>query len=210
MTGLRLKMKTRRRSQILNVAHELFQGNGYTRTSLAQIAEQADVSIGTIYTYFGSKGAIYYELTRPMLLELSAKADRVIQAPPEDPIEAMLSLFDALRLTKDWQNLNLLKGFDPSQPEQDKYLDRTQREGHELVLSKVHALLVRLRDAGRLRPELNLEDATFLLGALMKAHLALFIEAAGELPFSDSMVDMDRRVRLLFEPWTSALSGLEK
>jgi hypothetical protein len=145
-----------------------------------------------------------------MLLELSAKADRVIQAPPEDPIEAMLGLFDALRLTKDWQNLNLLKGFDPSQPEQDKYLDRTQREGHELVLAKVHALLLRLREAGRVRPELNLEDATFLLGALMKAHLSLFLEAAGELPFADSMIDMDRRVRLLFEPWTPVVSGSEK
>jgi hypothetical protein len=113
----------------------------------------------------------------------------------------MLDLFDALRLTKDWQDLNLLKGFDTDQPEQDKFLVRTQREGHELVLKKVYALLLRLQLEGKLRPELNLEDATFLLGANMKTHLNLFIEAAGTLPFSELVEMMDRRVRLLFEPW---------
>jgi AcrR family transcriptional regulator len=207
MTGLRNRMKARRRGQILTVAHDLFEHNGYAGTSLAQIAETAEVSIGTLYTYFGSKGAIYYELTKPLLSELEAKADQVIEHPPHDPIEAMLNLFDALRLTKEWQNLNLLKGFDPRQPELDKYLERTRAEGHELVLSKVHALLLRLREAGQLRDDLDLEDATFLLGALMKAHLDLFIEAAGQLPFSELVLMMDRRVRLLFEPWTATPGG---
>lgn len=201
MPGLRDRTKKRRREQILEVARALFQTKGYVKTGLAEIAEQAEVSIGTIYSYFGSKGAIYYELSRPLLAELEGKADRVIDAPAEDPIQAMLDLFAALRLTKDWQDLNLLKGFDMNQPEQDKFLEQTQRQGHELVLKKVHALLFRLRMDGKLRPDLNLDDATFLLAANMRGHLELFIEREGSLPFSELALMMDRRVRLLFEPW---------
>ena len=201
MSSLRDRSKRRRRTQILEVARSLFQSKGYAKTGLAEIAELAEVSIGTIYTYFGSKGAIYYELSRPLLSELGAKADRVIQSRPDDPVQAMLNLFDALRLTKDWQDLNLLKGFDTNQPEHDKFLQRTQREGHELVLKKVYALLLRLQLDGKLRPDLNLEDATFLLGATMKAHLNLFIELAGALAFSELVEMMDRRVRVLFELW---------
>jgi hypothetical protein len=125
----------------------------------------------------------------------------VIHAPPADPVEAMLQLFDALRLTRDWQDLNLLRGFDSAQPEQDKFLEQTRQQGHALVIKKVYALLLRLQIEGKLRPELNIDDATFLLAANMKGHLELFLERDGALPFSELATMMDRRVRLLFEPW---------
>jgi hypothetical protein len=142
--------------------------------------------------------------------ELGAKADRVIQSPADDPVQAMLDLFDALRLTKDWQDLNLLKGFSMSQPEQDKFLEQTRQQGHELVLKKVYALLLRLQLDGKLRSDLDLDDATFLLAANMRGHLELFIERDGMLPFSELALMMDRRVRLLFEPWPSHKSEAER
>jgi len=212
MPGLRVRMKERRREQILAVARQLFRKNGYSKTSLAEIAEQAEVSIGTIYTYFGSKGAIYYELAKPLLTQVTAKADRVIKSPPADPIEAMLLLFEALRLTKEWQNLNLLKGLDPSQKDQepDSYIDQTQREAYDLVMKKVYSLLVRMQVAGSIREDLDLDDAAFLLSMLMRSHLSLFVGAGGELPFAEHVQMMSRRVRLLFEPWVEAPARVEK
>ena len=203
--GLRDRMKERRREQILAASRHLFRKRGYYKTSLAEIADKAEVSVGTIYTYFGSKGAIYHELTKPLLAEVGAKADQVIKSPPDDPIEAMLALFEALRLTKEWQNLNLLKGLDPTQkdPEQDGYIDQTQREAHDLVIRKVYLLLVRMQAAGSIRADLDVDDATFLLGTLMRSHLSLFVGAGGELPFAEHVRMMSRRVRLLFEPWTA-------
>jgi AcrR family transcriptional regulator len=211
MPGLRVKMKERRREQILVASQMLFRESGYSKTSLAEIAEKAEVSIGTIYTYFGSKGAIYYELAKPLLTQVTAKADRVIQSPPADPIEAMLALFEALRFTKEWQNLNLMKGLDPNQKqqEQDSYIEQTQREAHDLVMKKVYSLLLRMQVAGRVHADLNLDDATFLLAMLMRSHLSLFVGAGGELPYAEHVQMMSRRVRLLFEPWT-APSGRQK
>lgn len=212
MSGLRVRMKKRRRDQILAVSQTLFRESGYSGTSLAEIAEQAEVSIGTIYTYFGSKGAIYYELAKPLLVQVAAKADRVIQSPPANPIEAMLALFEALRFTKEWQNLNLMKGLDPNQKQQetDSYIEQTQHEAHDLVMKKVYALLLRMQVGGRIRADLNLDDATFLLAMLMRSHLSLFVGAGGELPYAEHLQMMSRHVRLLFEPWTAAVGRQKK
>jgi AcrR family transcriptional regulator len=47
---------TRRR--ILEAADELFGANGYVRTTIARIAEQAGVATDTVYATFGSKGRV--------------------------------------------------------------------------------------------------------------------------------------------------------
>lgn len=46
------------RSEILNAARDLFAKQGYAKTSVAQIAEAAGVSVQTIYDSVGSKAAI--------------------------------------------------------------------------------------------------------------------------------------------------------
>lgn len=46
------------RSEILDAARALFAQHGYARTSVAQIAEAAGVSVQTIYDSVGSKAAI--------------------------------------------------------------------------------------------------------------------------------------------------------
>jgi AcrR family transcriptional regulator len=47
-----------RRSEILVAARDLFSRQGYARTSMNKIAEQAGVGHGTIYFYFDSKLAV--------------------------------------------------------------------------------------------------------------------------------------------------------
>jgi AcrR family transcriptional regulator len=48
--------KTRQR--IIDVAHDLFIDQGYGRTTIADIARDADVSVETIYSAFGNKAAL--------------------------------------------------------------------------------------------------------------------------------------------------------
>jgi len=50
---------------ILVSAFDLFCRQGYTATTMAEIARQAEVNIGTLYVYFESKLAILYALYRP-------------------------------------------------------------------------------------------------------------------------------------------------
>ncbi|MFD8613128.1 TetR/AcrR family transcriptional regulator [Streptomyces sp. NPDC059631] len=52
------------RAEILRAAEELFAGRGYTRTTVAQIAERAGVAVNTVYTSVGGKPALIGALAR--------------------------------------------------------------------------------------------------------------------------------------------------
>ncbi len=52
------------RARVLEAAYQLFLAQGYAHTGTADIARAADVSEGSIFYHFGSKGALLAELGR--------------------------------------------------------------------------------------------------------------------------------------------------
>ena len=61
LAGLRDRKKLRTRQEISDVATRLFMREGFEEVTLAQIAEAADVSVKTIFNYFGSKEELYFD-----------------------------------------------------------------------------------------------------------------------------------------------------
>ena len=55
--------RPQRREHILNAAEKLFQHYGFAKTTVADIAQAADVGVGTVYLEFKSKAAIASELS---------------------------------------------------------------------------------------------------------------------------------------------------
>jgi AcrR family transcriptional regulator len=78
--GLRERKKQRTRETIARVAVELFEERGYEATTVADIAEAADVSTRTIFSYFPSKEAIFF-CDFPAL---KAELVRALEGRPED------------------------------------------------------------------------------------------------------------------------------
>jgi AcrR family transcriptional regulator len=64
--GLRERKKLRTREAIATVALELFAERGYQQTTVAEIAEAAEVSKGTLFAYFPSKEEIVFADTLPL------------------------------------------------------------------------------------------------------------------------------------------------
>jgi AcrR family transcriptional regulator len=77
-TGLRERKKQRTRDAIARAALELFAERGYQETTLAEIAEAADVSTRTIFAYFPSKEDILF-------CDYAAMGDALARALAERP-----------------------------------------------------------------------------------------------------------------------------
>ncbi|MEE4271906.1 MAG: TetR/AcrR family transcriptional regulator [Thermoanaerobaculales bacterium] len=65
-------------AKVLDAALHLFSSQGYGATSMRQIAEACDQSVGNLYHHFGSKEAIYKKLIDGYLLQF-LQADHPLQ-----------------------------------------------------------------------------------------------------------------------------------
>ena len=65
--GRREKRKRELRARIYNVALELFRTQGFEQTTVAQIAETADIAPATFFNHFQSKNALLGQMTAEVL-----------------------------------------------------------------------------------------------------------------------------------------------
>lgn len=71
----RQSKKELNKQAILDSAQKLFESQGYTRTSMKQIAVMSDIAVGTLYNYFDSKGAILLTLLQGKVIEIPPQLD---------------------------------------------------------------------------------------------------------------------------------------
>jgi AcrR family transcriptional regulator len=92
LPGLRERKKAQLRQAILDAARRLFEARGYDQVTVAEIADAADVSVKTLFSYFRSKedlalrdtrlidSIVHAIRTRPRLLTpAQAVAERLIE-----------------------------------------------------------------------------------------------------------------------------------
>jgi AcrR family transcriptional regulator len=107
--GLRERKKQRTRQQIVDAAMRLFAARGYHATTIADIAEAAEVAPRTFFSYFPSKEAVVFH-----------NVDRDLD-----------SLADALRHRLPGEN-----AFDALRRWLDSMLDEWMTEGDETLVRK--------------------------------------------------------------------------
>ena len=167
MSGLREKQKETRRQAMLAAAARLFKEQGFAKTSMEEIAAAAELSVATAYNYFKTKGEIcvaIYKADRDLVQQAT---DRIIAAPPKDPVAAICKLIET--------------DFETEVP----FIDRGAWEalfgaafqaqagvteawaGAEIMrIDQFTRLLEVLRDRGSIAPEADIESTAELLGAL--------------------------------------------
>lgn len=84
-----------RKLEILTVAERLFARKGFFKTSMAEIAQEAEFSVGSLYQFFPSKDAVYVALMEDKFAEYFALVQREVAAAG-----TALDQLDALIATK--------------------------------------------------------------------------------------------------------------
>ena len=94
MTGIRTRRKTRRMDEILDAAQELIVENGSGGMAVEALADAAEVSVVTIYNYFGSKDGVIHRLGIRHHERALSLREPLLSDPPADPIAALESYMD--------------------------------------------------------------------------------------------------------------------
>ncbi len=90
--SVRETKKLRNRERILDVAFDLFSRHGFRKTTINQIAQEAEMGTGTVYNYFPSKEHLLAAIIRENAMQ---NIDRFqVENHLDDPLDEVLLLFD--------------------------------------------------------------------------------------------------------------------
>lgn len=87
------RKKEKTKQTIVTAAMALIQKQGFDRTTMEQIAEEADIAKGTLYNYFPAKEAIVSEWVRRTTLEKNRTTLQKLSALP-DTRTRMVTVFE--------------------------------------------------------------------------------------------------------------------
>jgi AcrR family transcriptional regulator len=88
--------KERRRQQIMVAAKRVFSDKGFNKATMEDIAQEAELSPGTLYLYFKNKEELYASLSLRILQYLLIRVEHVNDEKGAGPEEKLSALMDAM------------------------------------------------------------------------------------------------------------------
>ena len=88
--------RERRRQQIIVAAKRVFSEKGFSKTTMEDIAREAELSPGTLYLYFKNKDELYASLSLRILQYMNIRLEDVTKETDRNPEEKIESIKEAL------------------------------------------------------------------------------------------------------------------
>jgi len=107
----KVREKERRRQQIIVAAKRIFSAKGFNKSTMEDIAAEAEISPGTIYIYFKNKDELYASLSIRILQHLNIRLEHVKNQNNLNDEQRIASLKDALYDIYDFDPLILINLF---------------------------------------------------------------------------------------------------
>ena len=88
--------RERRRQQIIVAAKRVFSERGFSKTTMEDIAREAELSPGTLYLYFKNKDELYASLSLRILQYMNIRLEDVKKEKDSNPEQKIASIKEAL------------------------------------------------------------------------------------------------------------------
>jgi AcrR family transcriptional regulator len=88
--------RERRRQQIIVAAKRVFSERGFSKTTMEDIAREAELSPGTLYLYFKNKDELYASLSLRILQYMNIRLEDVKKEKDSEPTQKVASIKEAL------------------------------------------------------------------------------------------------------------------
>ena len=175
MAGLRERQKAARDRRIIQAASSAFREKGYRSVRIEDLAEIAEVSVGTVYNYYQTKGDILIATVAMEVEEVIASGEEVLSDPPRDVEQALLKLIyqyydhSLIYLSKEmWRTAMALSIESPNSPSGQRYAAQDRK-----LMAQVASLITVLQARGDVRAGLDAEHMGRLIFACLNQ---MFIE----------------------------------
>jgi AcrR family transcriptional regulator len=199
VTGLRDRKKQEVRHRIIQAAAKLVAAEGLDGTTMEEVARAADVSVATVYNYFGSKNRLILAGVEEDTDEMIALGAAVLARPGTNPVKAVQRL---LHIYGDH-----FAAWDPRLLREVLSAAFERTGGEELtvelaamderLIGQMVMLLAGFQARGKLSQKAEVYEATLLLFSAFVTQLFMFISIEGFTP--ENLRDqVARQVELAF------------
>jgi AcrR family transcriptional regulator len=103
--------KERRRQQIMVAAKRVFSEKGFSKATMEDIAQEAELSPGTLYLYFKNKEELYASLSLRILQYLLLRIEHVNAVKGAGPDEKLKQLMEAMYDVYEFDPLTIINMF---------------------------------------------------------------------------------------------------
>ncbi len=199
MSGLRDRKKKEVRHRIIRAAENLFAEAGLDDTTMDDIAAAADVSVATVYNYFGSKSALLLAGVEEDTARLTAAGETVLADPGKDVVVAVQRL---ARIYADeflaWDPRLLREVLSAAYQRSDgQELTVELAAMDEQLITQMVTLLSYFDELKQLRSGLEPYEAALLVFSVFVLQLFMFISLEGSTAVA-TKVQIDRQIELAF------------
>jgi AcrR family transcriptional regulator len=179
---------------------------------MEDVAGEAEVSVATVYNYFGNKRALLIAGVETETDDMIARGATVLARPGRNPVKAVQRLIDIY--AEDlcaWDRGLLREVFSAAfQRSGGEELTRELAAMDQRLIEQLAALLADLQAKEKLRSEVDVYEATLLIFSVFVLQLFMFISIEG-LSSDDLRKQVRRQIDLVFtglapQPSTKAKS----
>jgi AcrR family transcriptional regulator len=158
--------------KILDAARDEFGEQGFSDSSIVGITQRAGVALGTFYTYFDSKEAVFQALVRDMSAQVRDHVAPALQ-DAKDAIDgerlALESFLQFARTHRDvYRIIDEAEFVEPA----------AYREHYETTAKRIAARLKGAREKGEIAEELSDKDLDMISWGMMGANVFLGLKFA--------------------------------
>jgi AcrR family transcriptional regulator len=190
--GLRERQKAMRTARIIAVATNLFRAQGFDAARMEDIAGLAEVSPGTVYNYFPTKGDLLVAIVTQEVEEVLAAGEAVVENPPgnvEQAVGALVATYydhSLIYLSKEmWRTAMAMTFSQPDTPASRHYMALDAR-----LRGQVVALIAALQVRGRVVAAADPVAVGAIVFHNLDAMFAGFVRSEQELDGLKTMVAM--------------------
>jgi AcrR family transcriptional regulator len=153
--------------KILDAAREEFGERGFSDSSIVGITQRAGCALGTFYTYFDSKEAVFQEVVRDMSAQVRDRVAPEFKAAT-DAIDGERRALEAfLRFAREHRDVYRIID------EAEFVEPQGFREHYQTTAARIAGRLAAARDKGDIAADLSDDDVDILAWALMGANVFL-------------------------------------